>query len=276
MKTKKWKDIKIGDILEDNSIVTQVHPIHDFTAYKIKYRNKFKKDSIILSEDHMLLCDIRKIKKIERENLLNHFKNISIPVQVDYFLDSKNTITKEDEINIENWLKNGIGEIPKIMNEIIVNQVAVETHDVIVFNKGKFGMKNIENNTFYDSESLSNMYTNSNYKNNSILIWLNAEMVHKLVNTGNKIYCNGYLIESSFYQGIKKCRCISTNTGNYNTKNLIHHNSVTLRNIIFHALTHSYDVSICLTDLKQTEFTQFKGVNGVVAVCNPVTEPPSY
>ena len=55
-------------------------------------------------------------------------------------------------------------------------------------------------------------------------------------------------------------------------KGLISHNSVTLRNIIFHCIEHSNKISVALVDIKQTEFYPFKGMKGVVAVANSVNE----
>ena len=55
-------------------------------------------------------------------------------------------------------------------------------------------------------------------------------------------------------------------------KGLINHNSVTLRNVIFHCVEHNNKISVALVDIKQTEFYSFKGMNGVVAVANSVQE----
>ena len=55
-------------------------------------------------------------------------------------------------------------------------------------------------------------------------------------------------------------------------RGLISHNSVTLRNVIFHCIEHNNKISVALVDIKQTEFYPFKGMNGVVAVANSVQE----
>lgn len=56
------------------------------------------------------------------------------------------------------------------------------------------------------------------------------------------------------------------------TKGLISHNSVILRNIIFHCIQHNKSISCALVDIKQTEFYPFKGMNGVCAIANSVQE----
>ena len=58
-------------------------------------------------------------------------------------------------------------------------------------------------------------------------------------------------------------------------RGLISHNSVTLRNVIFHCIQtieHNNKISVALVDIKQTEFYPFKGINGVCAVANSVEE----
>ena len=45
-----------------------------------------------------------------------------------------------------------------------------------------------------------------------------------------------------------------------------------MRNIIFHCIEHNNKISAALIDIKQTEFYPFKGINGICAVANSVTE----
>ena len=103
-------------------------------------------------------------------------------------------------------------------------------------------------------------------------IWLPVSAINALIQCGEQIRCNGNFIHKIEPAGKLTVRCVETDTHEFNTCGLIHHNSVTLRNIIFHCLTHSQDVKIALIDLKYTEFTPYKGVNGVVAVANTVKE----
>lgn len=46
--------------------------------------------------------------------------------------------------------------------------------------------------------------------------------------------------------------------------------SVVLQNIIEHALTHENKINVIAVDLKQTEFVQYQGVKGVLAVANTI------
>lgn len=91
------------------------------------------------------------------------------------------------------------------------------------------------------------------------------------------VKCNKFYLNEIQYVGKKEVFCVETDSHRFETGpevgyGLIHHNSVTLRNIIFHCLTHSEQIMIALIDLKLTEFEPFKGVKGVVAVANTVRE----
>lgn len=68
------------------------------------------------------------------------------------------------------------------------------------------------------------------------------------------------------------CFCVSTNTGQYETLRLTHHNSVLTQSVILHALSHKNNIALALIDIKQTEYTFFKGMAGVVGVANTVRE----
>lgn len=48
--------------------------------------------------------------------------------------------------------------------------------------------------------------------------------------------------------GKKQCFCISTNSGKYQVNGLTHHNSVTVQNLIMHAIEHRDEVALALCD----------------------------
>ncbi len=103
-------------------------------------------------------------------------------------------------------------------------------------------------------------------------VWLPVKTVQLLVSLGYRPVCNGRVITGCAFAGEKEVFCVETDSHRFETHGLVHHNSVTLRNIIFHCLTHGENISIALIDLKWTEFTPFKGVKNVVAVANTVRE----
>ena len=234
-----WKDIKIGDRFPDGSKVTQVHETHKIGCYKLFYREFLNKKYITLSKDHFLLCDLSKIDSNLRDTIFELFKNHRLAKEEDLHLYSDRTISKEDQI--------------KIINSIINNERISEGL-----------LKDIR----YNREEVSN----ESVIEDKNCIWLSVENIAWLVSNHQKVYCNKKRIYKAFWQGERLASCVSTNTGRYTTKGLIHHNSVTLRNIIFHCLTHSYEWGVGLVDLKLTEFSQFKDMNGVVGVANTVSE----
>lgn len=103
-------------------------------------------------------------------------------------------------------------------------------------------------------------------------VWLSVYDIFRLYHLNKKLICNGKKISKIGAKGQLEVFCVSTTTGKYEEHGLIHHNSVMLRNIIFHCLTHSNDIAIALIDFKQSEFEAYKGVKGVVAVANTTQE----
>ena len=212
---KYWKNIAIGDTFSDGSKVLSIHEKYIDDCYKIYYNN----ESCILSETHLLLCNIKDLNKECYDWVIENFGNYKIPTLYDqhlYYSDSS------------------------------LSNLCYEKLEVIDADISKI----------------------SDYE-----IWLPIKVIFILIrNFYQKIYCNNNLLYKIEYFGKKEVFCVETNTHKFETCNLIHHNSVTLRNIIFHCLTHGEQISIALIDLKYTEFTPFKGFKNVVAVANTVQE----
>ena len=72
--------------------------------------------------------------------------------------------------------------------------------------------------------------------------------------------------------GKKPCFCVSTNTGQYVLNDLKHHNSVTIQNIIMHSIEHFDEIALALIDPKIVEFSNYKGMKGIVGVANSIQE----
>ena len=235
----KWADIKVGDKFIDGSSVTQLHEIQNLPCYKLIYQNNLmKKREIVLSKDHFLLCNISKVNKDIKQKLFKLFENFELPLEGDCHI-YYNDIEEGYKEKIINYLTKGEKLDKELLNNFFTKIEYTKSHKVIV---------------------------------SDLLIWLSMENIHWLLENGVRLYSNNYKLKKSYYYGEKKARCVSTTTGVYETGGLVHHNSVTLRNIIFHCLTHSYEWGLGLVDLKLTEFTQFKGMNGCVGVANTVHE----
>ena len=106
------------------------------------------------------------------------------------------------------------------------------------------------------------------------LYWLAARNIYALLyQYGNhKVVPVGSKFTHWKPVGEKPCFCVSTTTGEYKCCGVINSNSVALRDIIFHSLTHSDELKLCMVDLKLSEFTRYKGMNNVVGVANSVRE----
>lgn len=222
---KEWKDIAVGDVFDDGSVVKSVHEHYNEECYKVFYsRNK----ECVLSKSHLLLCDISHCNQEVKNWVEEHFGQFLIPTLYDkhvYMHDLDDMINK--------------GYVYK-------DELVKESYEVVKADPSKVS----------DTE-----------------YWLPVEaLVILLRNFKQKVLCNKKLLQNIEYMGELEVFCVETDTHRFNTCGLIHHNSVTLRNVIFHCLTHGDQIAIALVDLKFTEFTYFKGVKNVVAVANTVKE----
>lgn len=181
-----WEDIRPGDVLEDGSIVTQVHEPMDLDTYKIVFKNKHIPD-IEASFDHLFKT--------------KHNNNILIPRYQNMHFNLVN-----DEENQEQRIETSVED----SNKYSIEQGWMTTSDLV------------------DYYNVFNKYP-------------------KLIGNNNKTI----RIKSINYIGKKKCRCITTNTGQYTlTKNgPINHNSVLLNTIIAHFVNKKC-VDLYLSDPK--------------------------
>lgn len=213
----KWNEIVEEYKFDDNSIVTQRHETHNIFCYRFwlkKHPKNTKDNSITISEDHYVLCDVSKVNERFLE-YLEQIQSTQIPVECDYHfsLDKDKNIHGEDEvIKYDNWIVN-------------------------------------------EKER-----------------WLSGKSIFTLLMNKQKVNPVGNKFSKWEATGEKECFCISTNTGKYECCGVINHNSVALRNIIFHSLTHGDDITLGLVDLKLSEFEKYKGMNNIVGVANTKLE----
>lgn len=221
-----WKDIQIGMEMLDGSIVTQVHDIHMMNC--INLTTKF--ESIIVSEDHLILCDLSKVSRRIRKRIFELSK-INIAVEEDIIVDVENAENIKTIEDIENAFKNSDSRYA------VATKMEPKIYDI---------------------------------KKN--LVWLTALEIYQFAYMDLKIMDTNKQIIRAEFVGEKECFCISTTTGKYITKEkgFVSHNSVTIRNIILHCLTHG--INIGLVDVKLTEFEQYKGCRNVIGVANNPAE----
>jgi hypothetical protein len=269
---KPWSEVQVGDFMSDGSVVTQVHETHSCECFKITV-SKHKLDnlvcihdylkqdraSIVVSEDHLLLVDISKLKKQDREEIYDNYVEMTVPIEEEMYLFTDQQLTDSVKKDICDALTAGSEkDIDRIKEENNIDTI-------------------LEASEVTKSEPKI-------YNRDMNLIWLNALEINILIKHGYNISTAGNRIIECEYVGQKACRCISTNTGKYSTDEVfnghnkfnldgydfIHHNSVTIRNIIFHCVTHG--IKVGLVDLKLTEFTPWKGHENVLGVANSVRE----
>ena len=254
---KKWKDINVGDIMPDGSVVTQIHQAHFDECFKLTAKCGFKKSTITVSQDHLFLTDLSSINKKFRKEIFDQFRDQNIPVEEIESIFTDRELNEEEKQRISDALTSGnSSSISDIIDstEIFFTSTDVSKTEPYIYNEDKN------------------------------LIWLSALDINALFKNKYKVKIGNSVITECEYVGQKECRCISTNTGKYSTKSLsdkhgdfnllnydfIHHNSVTIRNVIFHCVTHG--IKIGLVDLKLTEFTPWKGHENVLGVANSVRE----
>lgn len=283
MKVIKWKDIQVGDVLPDGSVVEHIHQSRPTDCIRIKYSIGRDVNTLDVSTGHLFLCKVpRRYWKSYRERIRDYY----IPKEVSGYIEQDKTFTVE--------------EYNKILECCRTNE---EQPDWV---KIEYRCDNWESVLFSESQKLA---------------WMPAEDIYRFINTYGvksiKTQDKRVKIIDAEYIGEKEAFCISTNTGRYITlsgnncevsgtpaedkiqnavqykvlirdndvvveeerrpirvlekvSGLCSHNSVAVRNIIFHCLTHG--VAIGLVDLKRTEFTFYKGHNFCLGVANTVEE----
>lgn len=234
-----WKDIPGGYMFSDNSVVTQIHETHKCHCYKITIDGK----DITLSEDHLLLCDISRAKnKIAKEVLSSAPKRIPLAEDANFYINKNNIVYETDTpCAYDNTF----------MTRELCWLPVYTIHYLISSGTRLYLVRDLSDSKGY---SLFNRTVRARLNNGDLLSYTRVD------------------IEDIQYVGILDCFCVSTDTGRYQMCDIVHHNSVTLRNIIFHSLTHSDDIKIGLVDLKLSEFSGYKGMNNVVGVANSTRE----
>lgn len=257
-KTKNiiWKNIKEEDEFIDGSKVVGIHETTIQDSYVVGYynskKNQLMKDALslfkkyddknetVLSGDHILLVDLKEVPTEVLKAIDAQFGDKEIPTVWNrhvYYQDPdtmSNDIKNKDIDNIS-----GLEKAEVEFKDSYMEKMEVAQSDPAKVSETEF--------------------------------WLPVITITELLNQGFKLYSNGHLL-SSKYRGKLEVFCVETDTHKYETNGLIHHNSVLLQNIIFHALTHGNDVTIAMVDLKRTEMPIWKKHKNVMYVANTVQE----
>ena len=194
---KQWKDIKVGDVMKDGSIVTQIHRTHKEKSCKIIYDDN---KEFICSYRHILLIDVHNLPKAGKEEL-DEFCTF-VPLEENYQIECSLELSPEEKYIIDKFCHN---EPISVKVDCIRDNHEIEVYD-FHFNE----LKRIY---------IKNIITKSEpQKVNENTYWLNCYGIDYLMTKYNvNLYCNGNIINKIEDIGEKECFCISTNTGKYET-----------------------------------------------------------
>lgn len=193
---KLWKDIKVGDIMKDGSIVTQIHRTHQQDACKViyDYNREF-----ICSYNHVLLIDVRNLPK-EGFNELEAYCTF-VPLEENYEINCNDELSNYEKLVIDKFCH----------NEPIVEQVdCLQDNEIEIYDFHFDTIKRVQiKNIILKSEP---------QKVNEHTYWLTCKGIEYLMNKYHvDLYCNENIINRIEPMGKLPCFCISTNTGHYET-----------------------------------------------------------
>ena len=193
---KRWKDIKVGDVMKDGSIVTQVHRTHEQDACKVIYDNDRE---FICSYNHILLIDVHNLPKEGFEEL-NSFCTF-VPLEENYSVSCDVELSDYEKLIIDKFCHNeSISERVECIQD-----GEIEIYDFYFNVVKRVQIKNVI--TKREPQKVDN----NTY-------WLTCRGIEYLMNKYKvDLYCNELLINKIIPMGKLPCFCISTNTGRYET-----------------------------------------------------------
>ena len=194
---KLWRDIKVGDVMKDGSIVTQIHRTHDEDSCKVIYDGDRE---FICSYNHILLIDVSNLPA-EGKRELETFCSF-VPLEENFEVFSEEELTDTAKMIVDKFCHN---------EPVSVNFVKVDDSDreeyYAYFDSGK--KKIVIQNTITKSEP---------QKVEENVYWLTCRGIEYLMNKYHvDLFCNGNIINKIIPMGKLPCFCISTNTGKYET-----------------------------------------------------------
>lgn len=194
---KKWKDVKVGDIMKDGSRVTQVHRTHPELCCKITYDNT---QEFTCAYNHVLLIDVSKLPKEAKEEL-DQFCTF-VPLEESYDITSEEELTLEEKAVVEKFCYNE--EIPVEVTPIVIN-AETEIYDFHFDKVKRVYLKQV-------------VVKQEPQKVDENTYWLTCKGMDYLMGKYDaKLYCNGMIINKIELVGELPCFCISTDTGKYET-----------------------------------------------------------
>lgn len=194
---KQWKDIKVGDVMKDGSVVTEIHRINNEPCCIINYGDS---QEFTCSYNHILLIDISQLP-IEGKKELEQYCTF-VPLEECYEING-------DELTIDEKL-----EVDKFFHN--------EKIETAVRYLGKIDDADNYEFAFKPTKKLIKVATvtikSEPQKVDENTYWLTCTGIKYLMDKYKvPLYCNENLINSIVDAGILPCFCITTDTGRYET-----------------------------------------------------------
>ena len=197
--TKQWKDIKVGDIMKDGSVVTQIHKTHQEECCRLIYDND---QEIICAFRHIFLVDVHNLP-LEGKEELDQYCTF-VPLEESYSIYSEQELSLNEKYIVEQFCNNQSIDVQ--VDSIPSTDELLELYDFHFEN----GTKRI---------TLKRIITkNEPQKVDDNTYWLTCSGIKYLMDKYKvDLYCNDLILNKIESVGPLDCFCISTNTGRYET-----------------------------------------------------------
>lgn len=249
----KWKDVNVGHVFSDGSVVTEKHLSHQYNSYRVTYNNK----TIVLSGDHLLQFNISPLCNDAKAEIAKYCVG-DVPLKEKLYVNILGTADMQHRRMITDYL------LGKSVGGVKVTDISEPHYEFYIFD--------FDDGMYYEA-SVNRVQTSwESQKISDNLYWIPVNGLAYLFNRYGILTFSGITIQNVEFLGKLPCFCVSTSTGKYELNGLIHHNSVAVQNIIYGGIAHRNEVALSLIDPKFTEFSGYKGMKGITGVANTVEE----
>lgn len=249
----KWKDVNVGHVFPDGSVVTEKHLSHQYNSYKVTYNNR----TIVLSGDHLLQFNISPLCNDAKAEIAKYCVG-NVPLKEKLYVNILGTADISHRKIITDYL------LGKPVCGVKVTDISEPHYEFYIFD--------FDDGMYYEA-SVNRVQTSwESQKISDDLYWIPVNGLAYLFNRYGILTFSGITIQNVEFLGKLPCFCVSTSTGKYELNGLIHHNSVAIQNIIYGGIAHRNEVALSLIDPKYTEFSAYKNMKGIVGVANTTEE----
>lgn len=249
----KWKDVNVGHVFSDGSVVTEKHLSHQYNSYRVTYNNK----TIVLSGDHLLQFNISPLCNDAKAEIAKYCVG-DVPLKEKLYVNILGTADMQHRRMITDYL------LGKSVGGVKVTDISEPHYEFYIFD--------FDDGMYYEA-SVNRVQTSwESQKISDNLYWIPVNGLAYLFNRYGILTFSGITVQNVEFLGKLPCFCVSTSTGKYELNGLIHHNSVAVQNIIYGGIAHRNEVALSLIDPKFTEFSGYKGMKGITGVANTVEE----